>query len=43
MKYRHSLLVVLLMTVLPAGVFAQDLESGYFLGGNPYAFRLNPA
>jgi hypothetical protein len=43
MKYRHSLLVVLLMAVLPAGVFAQDLESGYFLGGNPYAFRLNPA
>ena len=22
---------------------AQDLEMGYFLGGNPYAFRLNPA
>ena len=22
---------------------AQDLETGYFLGGNPFAFRLNPA
>ena len=22
---------------------AQDFETGYFLGGNPYAFRLNPA
>ena len=25
------------------GLRAQDLETGYFLGGNPYAFRLNPA
>ena len=25
------------------GLSAQDLETGYFLGGNPYAFRLNPA
>lgn len=24
-------------------VAAQELETGYFLGGNPYAFRLNPA
>ena len=26
-----------------APLAAQDLETGYFLGGNPYAFRLNPA
>lgn len=25
------------------GLFSQDFETGYFLGGNPYAFRLNPA
>lgn len=24
-------------------LFSQDFETGYFLGGNPYAFRLNPA
>ena len=24
-------------------LYAQDFETGYFLGGNPYAFRLNPA
>ena len=43
MKNRHVLLTVLLMALVPAGLRAQDLESGYFLGGNPYAFRLNPA
>ena len=26
-----------------SGLRAQDLETGYFLGGNPFAFRLNPA
>ena len=26
-----------------ADLCAQDFETGYFLGGNPYAFRLNPA
>ena len=26
-----------------ANLFSQDFETGYFLGGNPYAFRLNPA
>ena len=26
-----------------ADLCGQDFETGYFLGGNPYAFRLNPA
>ncbi|MBR5256668.1 MAG: hypothetical protein IKV62_07835 [Bacteroidales bacterium] len=26
-----------------SSLFSQDFETGYFLGGNPYAFRLNPA
>ena len=43
MKNKHILPIVLLLALLPAGLRAQDLESGYFLGGNPYAFRLNPA
>lgn len=43
MKNRNILLTVLLLALVPAGLRAQDLESGYFLGGNPYAFRLNPA
>ena len=29
--------------VILSPLVAQDLETGYFLGGNPYAFRLNPA
>ena len=43
MKNRYTLVTVLLLALIPAGLRAQDLESGYFLGGNPYAFRLNPA
>ena len=43
MKNKYILPIVLLLALLPAGLRAQDLESGYFLGGNPYAFRLNPA
>jgi hypothetical protein len=43
MKNKYILPILLLLTLVPAGVRAQDLESGYFLGGNPYAFRLNPA
>lgn len=26
-----------------SSLFSQDFETGYFLGGNPFAFRLNPA
>ena len=43
MKSKQTLLILVLLALVPAGVRAQDLESGYFLGGNPYAFRLNPA
>ena len=43
MKNKYSLLIFILLALVPAGIRAQDLESGYFLGGNPYAFRLNPA
>jgi hypothetical protein len=38
-----SVLVTVLLLFLQSGVSAQDLETGYFLGGNPYAFRMNPA
>ena len=40
MKRIYSLLILLSFSF---SLFAQDLETGYFLGGNPYAFRLNPA
>lgn len=43
MKNKYSLLIFILLALIPAGIRAQDLETGYFLGGNPYAFRLNPA
>ena len=43
MKNKYIYLIFILLTFVPAGIRAQDLESGYFLGGNPYAFRLNPA
>ena len=38
-------LVILAVTALAtfSTLSAQDLETGYFLGGNPFAFRLNPA
>ena len=38
-------LVTLAVTALAtfSTLSAQDLETGYFLGGNPFAFRLNPA
>ena len=42
MKKRFILVAVLLLSLRPA-LSAQDLETGYFLGGNPYAFRMNPA
>ena len=40
MKRIYSLFILLSFSF---SLFAQDLETGYFLGGNPYAFRLNPA
>lgn len=35
--------VSLFLFAFSTGAVAQDLEMGYFLGGNPYAFRQNPA
>ena len=32
-----------LLLAAPQPARSQELENGYFLGGNPYAFRLNPA
>ena len=44
MKLRTFLLSTLVFSLLAApAARSQDLETGYFLGGNPYAFRLNPA
>lgn len=42
-KYLLPSLITATLLLLPSGLSAQDLETGYFLGGNPYAFRLNPA
>ena len=41
-SFSFIILAGLLLCFRP-GLAAQDLETGYFLGGNPYAFRLNPA
>ena len=41
MKKRILTLCTAFFVLLP--LTAQDLETGYFLGGNPFAFRLNPA
>ena len=38
-----SIVLTALLIFIASGLSAQDLETGYFLGGNPYAFRLNPA
>lgn len=44
MKRTFLLLPVLAFFVLAApSARSQELETGYFLGGNPYAFRMNPA
>lgn len=44
MKKSYSLLLVFVLSCgLSSALQAQELESGYFLGGNPYAFRMNPA
>ena len=40
---RKTVITLLAAFSLLTPVAAQDLETGYFLGGNPYAFRLNPA
>ena len=43
MKQKHILLVAILLAVTSVSVRSQELETGYFLGGNAYAFRMNPA
>ena len=44
MKRTYFLLSALILFALAApSVRSQELETGYFLGGNPYAFRMNPA
>ena len=43
MKYLKLLLLPCLLYASVAVSSAQDLEMGYFLGGNPYAYRMNPA
>lgn len=41
---KKRLIFLLAVLLLPcSSLAAQDLETGYFLGGNPYAFRMNPA
>ena len=40
---RKLIVTVAAAFLLLAPLAAQDFETGYFLGGNPYAFRLNPA
>lgn len=42
-RHLPVILSTVLMLCFQQGLSAQDLETGYFLGGNPYAFRLNPA
>lgn len=44
MKRAYFLLPALVLFALVApSARSQELETGYFLGGNPYAFRMNPA
>ena len=43
MPKRLLRLLLVTLAFAPLPLLAQDLEAGYFLGGNPYAFRLNPA
>ena len=40
---KQTLLFTLLALLGMSQAAAQEYETGYFLGGNPYAFRLNPA
>ena len=43
MKTTVRALLVSLLVLASSMAAAQEYETGYFLGGNPYAFRLNPA
>ena len=44
MKLKSFLLPALVLLAIAAPTaHSQELETGYFLGGNPYAFRMNPA
>ena len=44
MKLKSFLLPALVLFAIAAPTaHSQELETGYFLGGNPYAFRMNPA
>ena len=44
MKRAYLLLSALFLFAFAApSARSQELETGYFLGGNPYAFRMNPA
>ncbi len=43
MKLHKLFLVPCLLLASIAVSSAQELETGYFLGGNPYAYRMNPA
>ena len=44
MKLRSCLLATMVLCAIASpSAQSQELETGYFLGGNPYAFRLNPA
>ncbi len=44
MKRAYFLLPALVLFALASpSARSQELETGYFLGGNPYAFRMNPA
>lgn len=40
---KRTLCILLSLILAASSLCAQELETGYFLGGNPYAFRLNPA
>ena len=43
MRRRLFVLTTLLLSIASFSARSQELETGYFLGGNPFAFRLNPA
>lgn len=40
---RKLIITLSAVLILAMPLAAQDLETGYFLGGNPYAFRMNPS
>ena len=43
MKKRHIVLSLTALLCLSQAAFSQDFQTGYFLGGYKYAFRMNPA